>query len=89
MKKPDQMNPSERVAMLLNGVLKAQGEAMGCEDCYELLDRCAELVESGRLIEEDFPEVKKHLGDCVCCSQEFGALLTALGIKVQQEGASG
>lgn len=88
MKTPDQMQPSERVAMLLNGVLRAQGEAMGCEDCFGLLDRCAELLESGKLIEEDFPEVKKHLGDCVCCSQEFGALLTALGIKAPPENAS-
>ncbi len=88
MKKPDQMNPSERVAMLLDGVLRAEGEAMGCEDCYELLDRCAELVEAGKLIEEDFPEVKKHLGDCVCCSQEFGALLTALGITTSQDASS-
>lgn len=70
--------PSERVAMLLRGIVTAEGEVIGCEDCFELLDRCADLVEAGQPFDEIYPEVKKHLDGCVCCSEEFAALLTAL-----------
>lgn len=75
MKKP---TPSEQFSMMLRGILNAEGEVIGCDECYELLDRCAELVESGQPFDELYPEVKKHLDDCVCCSEEFEALLTAL-----------
>ncbi len=67
--------------MMLQGILNAKGEVMGCEECFELLDRCAELLESGQTIDTTYPEVKKHLDDCVCCLHEFEALLTALGIE--------
>ena len=79
MENAEKFKPSERVAMMLKGVLTAEGEAIGCEDCFELLGQCAELVEAGHSLDELDPEVRKHLADCVCCSQEFEALLTALG----------
>jgi len=88
MDKKEQATSREKAAMMLRGILTAEGEAMGCEECFELLDRCAELVEAGRPLDED---VKKHLEDCVCCSSEFEALLTALRAQLTstQEPASG
>ena len=78
MENGEQTKPSERVAMMLRGILAAEGDAIGCEECFEALDRCADLIESGRPFDEVYPEVKKHLEDCVCCLKEFEALLTAL-----------
>ncbi len=75
MKKPTQ---SEQISMMIRTVLRAEGEAIGCEECFELLDQVAELVEAGQSYAELHPDVKKHLEDCFCCSQEFEALLTAL-----------
>lgn len=91
MEKTENPQPSERIAMMLKGIVTAEGEAIGCEDCFELLDQCAELVEAGHSLHELDPEVRKHLADCVCCSQEFEALLTALGLSppASQEPASG
>ena len=75
-KLPDKQ--TEAAAMMIRGILAADGEALGCEECFELLDRCAELIEAGQELAEVFPEVKKHLNDCECCKEEFEALLTAL-----------
>lgn len=87
----EQPKPSEQVAMMLRGILTAEGEAIGCEDCFELLDRCADLAEAGQPLDQIYPEVKKHLDDCVCCSHEFEALLSALGAlpPSTEEPASG
>ncbi len=82
-KSPDKQ--TEQAAMMIRGILTADGEALGCEDCFELLDRCADLLEAGRDIAEVYPEVKKHLDDCECCKEEFEALLSALD-AVQQPG---
>ena len=79
MDKTENTGPSEQIAMMLKGILTAEGEAIGCEDCFELLDQCAELVEAGHSLDELDPEVRKHLADCGGCSSEFEALLTALG----------
>ena len=79
MDKTNKPEPSKQIAMMLKGILTAEGEAIGCDDCFELLDQCAELVKAGHSLDELDPEVRKHLADCVCCSQELEALLTALG----------
>ncbi len=86
----DTTKPSDKqtaqAAMMIRGILTADGEALGCEECFELLDRCADLIESGQDIAEVYPEVKKHLDDFECCKEEFEALLTALD-AAQQPGA--
>lgn len=82
---------SEQAAMMLRGILNAEGEVLGCEECFELLDRCAELIEGGQKIEDVYPDVKKHLEDCICCVEEFDALLAALSAlpSSEQEPGSG
>ena len=77
----DTKQPNEQAmqaAMLIRGIFTADGEALGCEDCFEFLDRCADLIEAGQAIADVYPEVKKHLDDCECCKDEFEALLSAL-----------
>jgi hypothetical protein len=82
-KQPDRQ--TEQTAMMIRGILTADGEALGCEDCFELLDRCADLIEAGQDIAEFYPAVKKHLDDCECCKEEFEGLLAAMD-AVQQPG---
>ncbi len=67
-----------RAARMIRDVFSAEGDAIGCEDCFEVLDRYAELVEAGEDVTKVYPEVKKHLEDCMCCGQEFQALQAAL-----------
>lgn len=74
---------TEQAVMMIRSIVAADGEALGCEECFELLDRCADLIEAGQDIADVYPEVKKHLDDCECCKEEFEALLSALD-AVQQ-----
>lgn len=69
---------SEQLAMMIRGILRADGDVIGCEDCFELLDRYADLLEAGVGGRDLYPEVERHLEDCAGCSEELGALLTAL-----------
>ena len=74
----DQQQHTERLVTMIRGVLTAEGDAIGCEDCFELLDHCADLIEEGNPWEQVYPHVKRHLDGCSCCSQEFDALRAAL-----------
>lgn len=81
-----QQTLSERVEVMLRHIHSAEAEAIGCDDCYDLLDECAEFVQSGRSLEEMYPQIKKHLDSCHCCSAEFKALLAALSAVSQPSG---
>ena len=63
---------------MIRGILIAEGEALGCEECFELLEICADLVEAGQDVAEVYPDVMKHLEGCECCKEEFDALLAAM-----------
>jgi len=69
---------SEDAARMLQMILATKDEVIGCDDCFEVLDRCADLIEAGGSVEEVYPQVKAHLEDCGGCAEEFDALLTAL-----------
>ena len=53
-------------------------EKLGCDDCYELVDRFIEAELSGLNASEAMPLVHEHLYICGECRDEFGALLKAL-----------
>ncbi len=91
MENTEKPNPSQQIATMLRRIINAEGEAMGCEDCFDLLGRCADLVEAGQPFGEIYPQIKKHLDNCACCLQEFEALLVALGAlqPPSREPASG
>ena len=69
---------ANKAAMVLEAILRAEGEVIGCEECFEFLELCADLVEAGQDIKDVYPEVKKHLDGCMGCQEEFEALLSAL-----------
>jgi len=53
-------------------------EEIGCDECFEELDRFAELKLAGKSPEEAMPLVKDHLDRCQSCREEYEALLEAL-----------
>lgn len=67
---------------LLIRVLMMTGETgedeIGCEECWEEIDRFAEMVILNHSPEEDLPLVDAHLRNCRECADEFRALLDAL-----------
>lgn len=53
-------------------------DEIGCDECFEQLDRFAEDVLAGKNAAEAMPLVQDHLDRCGDCREEFEALLAAL-----------
>lgn len=53
-------------------------DEIACDECFEELDRFAELARAGKPVEEIMPKVKGHLERCRDCREEYEALLAAL-----------
>jgi predicted anti-sigma-YlaC factor YlaD len=53
-------------------------EEIGCDECYEALDRFVTMQLAGLDTAGAMPLVREHLHMCGECRDEFEALLTAL-----------
>jgi predicted anti-sigma-YlaC factor YlaD len=53
-------------------------DEIGCDHCYDQLDRFAEMKLVGKSPEEAMPLVRDHLKRCKDCRQEYEALLEAM-----------
>ena len=51
---------------------------IGCDECFEVLDRFVTMQLAGLDTAEAMPLVQEHLHMCGECREEFEALLTAL-----------
>jgi hypothetical protein len=67
--------------MLQNMVRMAAGtrrDELGCDECFEQVDRFTEMVLAGKDAAAAMPLVQDHLDRCGDCREEFEALLAAL-----------
>ena len=69
---------AEFLKKVVQGVATTRPDEIGCDECFEQLDRFTELVLSGKPITEAMPLVQDHLTRCGDCREEFEALLSAL-----------
>jgi hypothetical protein len=53
-------------------------EEIGCDECFEQVDRFIDMDLSGLNAAQAMPLVQEHLQMCGECREEFEALLTAL-----------
>jgi hypothetical protein len=70
--------------MLLGEIAETREVEIGCDECFEQVDRFVEMKLSGLNTAQAMPLVQEHLEICGECREEFEALLLALGAK---EGA--
>ncbi len=63
---------------LIREILEARGVEIGCDECFEQLDRFVEMRLAGMDAGQAMPLVQEHLQVCGECRQEFEALLVAL-----------
>ena len=63
---------------LLQGVTASQAKSIGCDDCWDVLDRFAELELAGKDAVQALPLVEDHLMRCGECRDEYAAFLEAL-----------
>ena len=66
------------VENLLGAVLATKDEEIGCGQCYDRIEKFAELKLSGKSPEEAMPLVEEHLQRCEECREEYQALLEGL-----------
>ncbi len=63
---------------ILMAVSVTREEEIGCDECFERLDRFVEMELSGLDAASAMPLVRDHLDKCGDCREEFEALLEAL-----------
>ena len=64
--------------MLLREIAETREVEIGCDECFEQLDRFVEMELSGLNTAQAMPLVQDHLEICGECRKEFEALLLAL-----------
>ena len=63
---------------MVRTVLTTRPDEIGCDECFEQLDRFVEMKLADKNAAEAMPLVQDHLERCRDCREEFEALLTAL-----------
>jgi hypothetical protein len=63
---------------MLDLIRSTRAQELDCDECFEQLDRFAELKLAGRDAAEALPLVESHLETCPCCREEFAMLLAGL-----------
>ena len=61
-------------AELVGRLLGPSGPEVGCEECFEQLDRFVELELAGRDADQAVPGMRAHLEGCPACQEEYASL---------------
>jgi hypothetical protein len=67
MKRPD-------LEQALTQILGPAGEDIGCDRCFEELDRYVELELAGKDADAATPGLRVHLDGCPACREEYESL---------------
>ena len=59
----------------LGRLLGPTGPEVGCDECFDRLDRYVELEVSGRDADAVLPGLRAHLDGCPACREEHESLL--------------
>ena len=62
----------------LRKLLGPTGEELGCDECFEQLDRYVELELAGEDADRAVPGMKAHLEGCGACAEEHESLKALL-----------
>jgi len=63
---------------MMRSIQMTHEEELTCGECFEEIDRFAEVELSGKNPSEAMPLVQQHLDRCNNCKEEYEALLIAL-----------
>ena len=72
------MDEQPSIKQMVQMIAGTRPDEIGCDECFEQLDRFAELVLACKNAAEALPLVQDHLNRCRDCHEEFEALLAAL-----------
>jgi hypothetical protein len=68
----------EALKQMAREIAMTQPGEIGCDECFEQMDRFVEIELAGKNAAEAMPLVQDHLERCVACREEYEALLLAL-----------
>jgi hypothetical protein len=63
---------------MLSHLLGPSGPEVGCDECFEQLDRFVELEVAGQDADAALPGLRAHLAGCPACREEHESLLALL-----------
>jgi anti-sigma factor RsiW len=63
----------------LGRLLGPAGLEVGCDDCFDQLDRYVELELAGQDAERAIPGLRAHLAGCPACREEHESLRALVG----------
>jgi hypothetical protein len=62
----------------LHKLVGPRGPELGCDECFEHLDRYVELELAGRNADAAIPGLRAHLAGCAACREEHESLRALL-----------
>ena len=71
-------NPERPTEELLRRLLGPTGQELGCDECFEQLDRYVELEVVGDQADVIVPGMRAHLEGCPACREEHSSLRALL-----------
>ena len=77
----DQEMTRPDIPSLVTRLLGPPGPEIGCDACFDELDRCVELQLLGRSADEAVPGMSAHLAGCPACREDFDSLLALAGVS--------
>lgn len=69
---------SSTLKEILHRILRTQQEEIGCDTCFENLDRFVEMELDGKDATQALPLVRRHLELCTGCCDQYEALIEAI-----------
>lgn len=58
----------------LRALLGPAGPQIGCDECFDLLDRYVDLEVAGHDADAEIPGMRAHLAGCPACDEEHASL---------------
>lgn len=68
----------ELLKKMVASIAMTKEHELTCDECFEEIDKFAELKLAGKNPAEALPLVQDHLDRCKSCNEEFEALLDAI-----------
>jgi hypothetical protein len=75
------MNAPTDPDRLIARLVGPPGPEIGCEQCFDQLDRYVELELAGTEADLEVPGMRAHLDGCPACNEDHESLLALLGEK--------
>ena len=68
----------QQITSLLGMVNSVESDELDCDGCFVQLAEFADLHLAGQELPDAMRVVERHLQQCLCCKDEYNALLKAL-----------